>query len=169
MAKGSDSMNTQSGILIRALVIAVAASLAGLGSNVLSEKPLPWVYVPPQEILLEGVRVTLIDEKEARRLFDEPSTIFLDTRKEEDYRKGHVKGALLLPPHEKEERFPSFQPLFSENSRLILYCYGPECDMAEQVGSFLVQLGYKNMMIMTAGFRAWEKAGNPVESKGERD
>lgn len=162
-------MNTRLGIVIRALVIAVAAFLAGLGSNVLSEKPVPWVYVPPEEILLEGVRVILINEKEARRFYDEPSTVFLDTRKEEDYRKGHVKGALLLPPYEKEERFPALQPLLSEDSRFILYCYGPECDMAEQVGSFLVQLGYKNMMIMTAGFRAWEKAGNPVEGKGEQE
>jgi rhodanese-related sulfurtransferase len=36
-----------------------------------------------------------------------------------------------------------------EDSRLILYCYGPQCDMAEEVAKFLVQLGYKKMMIMS--------------------
>ncbi len=107
----------------------------------------------------------LIDEKQARALLEDPMTVFVDTRNENDFNQSHVKGAVYLNPHEKESLFPLAQPLMPENARLILYCYGPECEMAEQVAAFLADLGYRKMLIMSAGFRAWEKAGYPVEAR----
>jgi rhodanese-related sulfurtransferase len=152
------------GIISRALIILAVASAVGLGLNVVSSKPIPWIYVPPEELQLQGgVKVPLLDEKEARKLFDEEGVVFVDTRHKEDYEKRHVKGAIFLPPDNKEEQFVAVQPLLPEDARLILYCYGPQCEMAEEVANFLVQLGYKKMIIMTAGYKAWEQAEYPVE------
>jgi rhodanese-related sulfurtransferase len=151
------------GTIIRAIIILAAASCIGIGLNLASSNPLPWVYEPPTELTLEGVKIPLIDEKEARKRFNDPNTVFIDTRDKEEYSDGHVKSALFLPAHEKEEQFQSVEPLLSEEAQLILYCHGPECEMAEQVAGFLIQLGYKNLAIMTAGFPAWKKAGYPVE------
>lgn len=157
-------MKTYTGILLRGIIIAVLASVVGLGLNVVSSKPLPWVYVPPNEVeLAGGVKVALIDEKEARKHFEEDGTVFIDSRHKDDYDKQHVKGALFLTPDTKEEQFVAVQPLMPEDARLILYCYGPQCDMAEEVAKFLVQLGYKHMMIMSAGFKAWQQAKYPTE------
>lgn len=161
-------MKTYLGIMLRAFVIAAVASAVGLGLNVASSKPIPWIYVPPVELELPGgVKVALIDEKEARKFFEKDETIFVDSRHKDDYDKRHVKGAVFLPPDDKEEQFVAVQPLLPEDARLILYCYGPQCDMAEDVAKFLVQLGYKKMMIMTAGFKAWEQADFPVEGNGK--
>ncbi len=154
-------------IVVKAVLILVCASLIGLGLNLVSPKPLPWEYIPPNEVEVRGVKVPLIDEQAAFKLFGSEGTVFVDTRKKEDYDEAHVKGAVFLTPEEKEDLFPIVQPFLPEEARLILYCYGPECDMAEQVADFLAQLGYKNMMIMSAGFRAWEKAGHPVEGKNK--
>ena len=154
-------------ILFRAVIILGCASLVGLGVNLIRPKPLPWTYVPPKELDVQGVKIPLIDDKAAHRFFGAEGTVFLDTRKKEDYSESHVQGAIFLGPDEKEELFPSVQPLLPEDARIILYCYGPECDMAEQVADFLAQLGYRNMMIMTSGFRAWEKAGYPIEGKSK--
>jgi len=160
-------MKTSIGILLRAAIIAVLASAVGLGLNVVSSNPIPWVYVPPDEVeLTGGVKVTLIDEKEARKHLEEEGTVFIDSRHKDDYDKQHVKGALFLAPDTKEEQFIAVQPLMPEDARLILYCYGPQCDMAEEVAKFLVQFGYKKMMIMTAGFKAWKQADYPVEGTG---
>jgi len=162
-------MNKLLGTILRAFVIAAAAAAVGLGLNAVSSKPIPWVYVPPTLLELPGgVKVTLIDEKEARKYFDKDGTIFVDSRHRDDYEKKHVKGALFLAPDDKEEQFVAVQPLMPEESRLILYCYGPQCEMAEEVARFLVQLGYKQMMIMTAGFKAWAEAGYPIEG-GDTD
>jgi len=155
------------GILFRAVLIAVTASLIGLGMNVVSSKPVPWTYVPLNEIEISGLRVPLIDEKVARKLMDEEGTIFVDTRHKDDYDKKRVKGAIFLPQPDKEAQFVVVQPLLPEDARLILYCYGPQCDMAEEVARFLFPLGYKQMMIMTAGFKAWDQAGYPVEGENE--
>jgi len=154
-------------IAARAVAILICASLIGLGLNLTNPKPLPWVYVPPNEIEVGGMKIPLIDEKAAYGFFGSEGTVFVDTRKKEDYSKSHIKGAIFLAPEEKEEMFPLVQPLLPEDSRVILYCYGPECDMAEKVVDFLAQLGYTNMMIMSAGFRAWESAGHPVEGEGK--
>jgi rhodanese-related sulfurtransferase len=156
------------GIILRSLLIMFLGTAIGLGVNAVRTTGLPWVYVPPEELLIGGVKVRLVDEKEAVRFLDDPETVFIDSRREEDYRERHVKSALFLPEENVEERFVAVQGLMPEESRIILYCYGPECDMAEKVAGFLAQNGYRNMMIMTAGFRAWERAGYPVEGEGKK-
>lgn len=155
-------------IAFKAIVIAAVAAAVGLALNATASKPLALIYIPPKHLDLAGVRVPLIDEKEAMNQYGTEDTIFVDTREAEVYGEGHVKGALLLPADQKEERFPAVQPLLPEESRLILYCYGPECEMAEKVGLFLAQLGYKQMMIMSAGFQKWKGAGYPVGEAADR-
>jgi len=161
-------MKQLTGMVLRSLLIVVVGAAIGLGVNTVRPTGLPWVYVPKEELLVAGVKVPFVNEKEAARFMGDAETVFVDTRPEEDYRQGHVKAAVFLPADDVEERFITAQGLIPEDSRVILYCFGPDCDMAERVAQFLAKTGYKNMMIMTAGFRAWEKAGYPVEGKGNR-
>ncbi len=150
-------------ISIRAFIILAVASSIGIGLNLASSKPLPWIYEPLKELTLDGVKVPLIDEKDARRLADDPENVFVDTRNREEYSEGHIKSAVFLPAYEREDHIENIDALLSKDSRLVLYCHGPECEMAEQVAAFLIQLGYRNLVIMSAGFEAWKKAGYPVE------
>jgi len=156
-------MKSIADIVLRAVIIVVVTSLTGVGLNLAASRPLPLIYTAPTELTLQGVKVPLLDAKQARKLFDDGQAIFLDTRGKEDYLQSHVKGALLLPDKTKEEHFPQVQPLLPEESKIVLYCHGPDCEMAEHVAGFLVQWGYKNLTIMTSGFPAWEEAGYPVE------
>ena len=162
-------MKALGSLVIRALIIAVAASCIGLGMNLASGRNLPWIYVPPDQIDIKGLKVPLLNEKEAHRLFDNPDTVFVDTREPDDYAKRHVRGAVLLTPEGMERRFLAVEPLLPRTSRLILYCYGPECDMAEKVAEFLVDLEYSNLAIMSAGFPAWRKAGYHIDQSSKGD
>ena len=108
-------------ILLRAALILVCASLVGLGVNLISPKSLPWEYVPPKEVDVRGVKVPLIDEQAAFGFFGSEETVFVDTRKKEDYSERHVKGAIFITPEEKEDQFPMVQPLLPEDARVILY------------------------------------------------
>jgi rhodanese-related sulfurtransferase len=155
-------------IILRSALIVFIWAAIGLGVNAMRPAGLPWIYVPKKELSIAGLKVPLVDEKGAARFLNDPETVFVDTRPEKDYRERHVKSAVFLPADDTEERFVMVQGLMPEDSRIILYCYGPECDMAEKVGQFLAKNGYTNMMIMTAGFRAWEKAGYPVEGEGRK-
>jgi rhodanese-related sulfurtransferase len=157
------------GIGFRALIILLFWSSLGLGINLISSKSIPWVYEPPPDLTISGIKVPLVDEKEALTYLDDPATTFVDTRKAEHYEEGHVKGSVSLPAREAEERFPLVQPLLPEENRIVLYCYGPECEDAEHVAEFLAQLGYKKMAIMSPGFPQWKKAGYPMETRGAAD
>lgn len=150
-------------IISRALVIAVIGTFIGVGLNFVSTSAVPWIYVPPEQVELSGVMVTIIDHDKAFEFFSDPETVFVDTREKEDFQAGHVKGALNISSYEKEEQYPMVAALMPDNYRIILYCHGPECDMAEKVAAFLGQLGYKNMMIMSSGYPLWAQAGYPVE------
>jgi rhodanese-related sulfurtransferase len=156
------------GIILRALLIVLIGAAVGLGVNAVRPTGLPLVYVLQKELTIAGVKVPLVNEKEAEQCLNDPQTVFVDTRQEEDYRESHVQSAISLSADDVEERFMMVQGLMPEDSRIILYCSGPECEMAEKVGRFLVKNGYKNMTIMTAGFHAWEKAGYPVEGEGKK-
>ncbi|MFH0825702.1 MAG: rhodanese-like domain-containing protein, partial [Pseudomonadota bacterium] len=141
----------------------------GLGVNLVSPNGIPWIYVQAKTVELHGIKVELIDEKEARKFFGNGETVFVDSRTHEDYDKGHVEGSVFLGPEDVEERYVSVQPLLPEESKIILYCYGPECDMAERVAEFLGGLGYRDMSIMTAGYAAWEHAGFPVSRSSGKE
>ncbi len=154
-------------LFTRAIIIALIFTAIGVFANVAADDPVPWVYVPPKEIALDGVKISLIDENEAVRFLDDPETVFVDTRDFKDYGRSHVKGAVCLPPDDVEQRFPTVEPLIPIESRIILYCHGPECDMAEKVAAFLSQMGYGKLVIMSSGFPAWEKAKYPVEGATE--
>jgi rhodanese-related sulfurtransferase len=155
-------------VVTQAFAIAVACGAIGVAVNLTAVRPAPWIYEPPKSLDLGGVKVTLIDEKQAREFLEHSETVFVDSRKAEDYAKSHVKGSVFFGPEDMHERFVSVEPLLPQEYRIVLYCYGPECEMAEQVGLFLVQLGYRTLAIMSPGFAAWEKAGYPVETEKDR-
>jgi rhodanese-related sulfurtransferase len=157
------------GILFRAVAIAIVCAAAGIGVNLLAAKPVPLIYTPPESITISAVKINFLNEKKAFEFFNEPNTTFIDARNQEDFAEAHIKGALHLSPDDVEDNFITVQPFLAEGNRLILYCHGPECTMAEQVAIFLIPLGYKDVYIMSSGFRAWEKAGLPVEKGRKAD
>jgi rhodanese-related sulfurtransferase len=162
-------MKTIVGLVWRAALIAVVCGAMGVCVNLISAKPLPWRYEPPRTLEVAGVEVRLIDEREAKALFGNPDIAFVDSRETEDFEKAHVEGAVHLPPKGIEDRFASVEPLLPREYKIVLYCYGPECDSAERVAGFLAKKGYRNMVIMSAGFPAWEKAAYPAETSRESD
>lgn len=162
-------MNQLFGFVIRSIAIVVVFGAVGLATNMLSSKSLPLIYEPRSHIEVSGVRIPLVNEHVAHDYFGDASTSFVDTRQADDYSEGHVKGSVFLTPDNVVESFPDVQPLLPQENRIVLYCYGPECDMAERVAKFMIDLGYQNLVIMVSGFRPWEAAGYPVEGSRFKD
>ncbi|MGC8657693.1 MAG: rhodanese-like domain-containing protein [Desulfomonilaceae bacterium] len=150
-------------LFLKAALIVTVCFMIGIISNLFPFRHIPWIYCPPKEIVISNHKVPLITSKEAERLAGDLQTVFVDARSQKDYMKGHIQGAISLPSDEKEQKFATIEPLLPQNGRLILYCHGPDCDMAEKDASFLFDFGYSNLMIMTDGYPAWEQNGFPVE------
>ena len=155
-------MKEFSNTVMKAIGIVIVSSLLGIGINFVSPNGIPWIYIPKTKIVVDDVEIPIITEAKAREHLNDGDTIFLDTREAEEYAEGHVKGALSFPDPEKEDYYKRLESRLPRETRIILYCTGPDCHMAENVAVFLAKLGYTGLMIMSAGLEGWESAGYPV-------
>ena len=104
-------------------------------------------------------QITTISVEEAKALLDKGGVAFLDVREPKEYRSGHVPGAINLARGLLE--FKVEKKLPDKNAVVVVYCKsgGRSCLSSDT----LVKMGYKNIKNMDGGWKAWLKAGYPVE------
>ena len=118
-------MNGLSSLISRAGTIVLVCFLIGIGSNLIPARHIPWLYVPPTEITISNHKIPLVDSKEAVKWLEDPLVVFVDTRDDKDYLKGHVRGAVSLSPDDKEQKFPGIEPLIPQGSKLVYIVMAP--------------------------------------------
>jgi sulfur-carrier protein adenylyltransferase/sulfurtransferase len=79
----------------------------------------------------------------------------LDVREREEYREGHLDGALSVPRGFLEIRIEETVP--EKNSPIIAYCAGGVRSLI--AARTLKELGYENVVSMSGGYTAWKNAG----------
>jgi sulfur-carrier protein adenylyltransferase/sulfurtransferase len=85
--------------------------------------------------------------------------VLVDVREKEEYREGHLNGALSLPRGFLELRVE--QALPDKNTPIIAYCAGGTRSLL--AGVILKEMGYTNVTSMSGGYTAWKNAGNPFK------
>lgn len=103
--------------------------------------------------------ITTISVSDAKALLDKGGVTFLDVRTEKEYKKGHIPGAKNVPRGKLE--YDIGKDISDKNAAVVVYCKtgGRSC-----LGTYtLVRMGYKNLKSMDGGWKAWTKAGYPVE------
>jgi len=103
--------------------------------------------------------ITTISVAEAKAMLDKGGSIFLDVREPKEYKSGHVPGAMNVPRGLLE--FKIGTKISDKNASVVVYCKtGGRSSLASYT---LVRMGYKNVKNMDGGWKAWVKAGYPVE------
>jgi len=103
--------------------------------------------------------ITTITLSEAKALLDKGGFTFLDVRTEKEFKKGHIPGAVNFPRGKLE--FGIDKKIPDKNTSIVVYCKtGGRSALATYT---LVKMGYKNLKNMDGGWKAWTKAGYPVE------
>src|SRR5882724_3694562 len=97
-----------------------------------------------------------IDEVKNRLERGEKATL-LDVREKEEYREGHLDGAVSLPRGFLEMRVEETVP--DKQTPIIAYCAGGTRSLI--AARTLKEMGYTNVVSMTGGFTAWKNAGMP--------
>jgi len=82
----------------------------------------------------------------------------LDVRPEEEFRAGHLPGAINVPI-DKLERFLTKLP---KGKEVVAYCRGPYCLMSYDAVERLRERGWRARRLQD-GFPEWRAAGLPVE------
>jgi sulfur-carrier protein adenylyltransferase/sulfurtransferase len=91
------------------------------------------------------------------RLAKNDGVTVLDVREKDEYRDGHVDGAISLPRGFLEMRVEEAVP--DKSAPIIAYCAGGTRSLI--ASRTLKEMGYSNVVSMTGGFTAWKNAGMP--------
>ncbi|MGD9211630.1 MAG: rhodanese-like domain-containing protein [Desulfobacteraceae bacterium] len=101
--------------------------------------------------------------KIAKEYFDAGKAVFVDARTTEDFKQGHVPGAVCLPFGEFDQKIDQFLNQIPLEQSLILYCAGRTCEDSHIVAENLMAFGYEKVSVMIDGFPGWKKEGYPIE------
>jgi rhodanese-related sulfurtransferase len=105
-----------------------------------------------------------IERKELKWRMDraEPCVI-LEIEPEEEYRKGHLPGALSVPPDRVAQLVPELVP--DRDVEVVTYCAHSECNDPRRAARELEALGYTNVRAYEGGKRDWVDHGFPLENE----
>ena len=85
---------------------------------------------------------------------------FLDVREDHEFAKDHAKGARHLGKGIIERDVETLIP--DKEAAIVLYCGGGY--RSALAADVLQQMGYRNVVSMDGGIKAWRDAGYPMES-----
>lgn len=117
---------------------------------------------PPPGEFPEGIKE--ISVLNAFEKLKQGSTVFVDARSPEDFRKLRIRGAISLPESEKDAWLERVMQEMAPDTPLIAYCSDSLCHLAQDLTETLVLAGFQNVRTMKAGLKEWESQGLPMES-----
>jgi rhodanese-related sulfurtransferase len=160
--------------ILRMLVIILAGSAIGVIYNAFSPSGITlkgnWSPKTTSDSLIvpygyvEGQDPAAISLDYAMMKFQSRNTVFLDARYPEDFKAGHIKGAINFPYEEFEQYSSQVLPHLPQNQEIIAYCDGTECETSLLLARELVDLGYRNIKVFFGGWQEWQNAGLSVET-----
>lgn len=88
----------------------------------------------------------------------------VDVRSAEDFAKGHIPGAINIPP-EKHAAFKGNEtefPKLRKDGYNYVYCYQLLCNLGQMAAKKFASLGYP-VKEMVGGFEEWKEHKYPIE------
>ncbi|MBN2468520.1 MAG: hypothetical protein JXD19_10255 [Deltaproteobacteria bacterium] len=121
-----------------------------------SSPPLPPVVVA--EEAGEG----LVTAEYVLSQINQPGFLIVDARSSDDFRQGHIPGAINIPPDALYDAGLLALESISRETRIITYCEGIECLNAEDLSFTLQETGYENVRVFPGGWEEWSNKKLPV-------
>jgi rhodanese-related sulfurtransferase len=107
---------------------------------------------------LEGLEP--VDRKTLLERLKAGAVTVIDVRPVEEYRAGHIPGAISLPVKDLARRLSELP----KNREVVAYCRGPYCMFALEAVEMLRAKGFKAVRLED-GIIDWQAMGLPVESE----
>lgn len=109
-------------------------------------------------------RITEISVDSAQAALAQADAV-IDVREPDEYRQGHIPGALNMPRGLLEFQISAQPALQSRELQLLLYC--KTSGRAALAAASLQEMGYLNVRSIVGGFDAWAAAGKPVAAPAQ--
>ena len=125
----------------------------------LAESRLAEVEQVAREYFEERGAMEAVESEELLRRVRNGEVTVLDVRPPEEYRAGHIPGALSIPIGELKARLKELP----KDREVVAYCRGPYCVMAIDAVALLRKQGLRAHRLVH-GVVAWRERGGRVES-----
>jgi rhodanese-related sulfurtransferase len=103
--------------------------------------------------------IKTISISDANAMYGKSGVVFLDVREADEFKQGHVPGAINIPRGLLE--FQIEQQIPDKNTTIVIYCRsGSRSALASAT---LMKMGYKGVLNVDGGWKAWLDAGYPAE------
>src|SRR5215472_2385192 len=133
-------------------VVGLLAALSRVGeSNSAEIARVMASYFRARDELEPVSRTELLDRLRAG------TAIVLDVRPEDEFRQGHLPGALNIPLRQLERRLADLPP----DREIVAYCRGPWCVLSFEAVAALRRRGFR-VRRLEDGFPEWKVAGLPI-------
>ncbi len=91
---------------------------------------------------------------------------FVDARSFEEYRKGHIEGAINIPFHSdrKNDYIVKAIEFLNGADYVVVYCDGSSCGLSKMLAKDLLNAGVnkEKLLIFTEGYEVWKEKGYPI-------
>ncbi|MEJ5167378.1 MAG: rhodanese-like domain-containing protein [Thermoanaerobaculia bacterium] len=144
----------------------ILASLLGILVNLFHPHKIDYIRKPPPpEVVDENIPNFMeVDVEMAKTMWEMGDYLFVDSRSEVQYRKGHIKGAINLSWEEFEKQYPLVKEKLKSKPGLVIYCAGEECDLSHSLAKKLYKEGFQEIYVFFGGWHAWLFENLPVEA-----
>jgi len=145
-------------IIRRALLLAGAVALAACASTGVQETALPEAR-PAAATSADpaGVTLGLLDPAAVAALLEAGDYLVVNVHIPFE---GEIRGTDLHIPFNDEEALLAGLPE-DRDAPILLYCRSG--GMSRTAGDRLIELGYRDVVHLEGGMRAWEESGRPIE------
>lgn len=108
------------------------------------------------EAKAEIQEISIADTENAIRLAD----LLIDVREADEYRSGHIPGAINIPRGLLEFKLTNDPALEERSLNTLLYC--KTSGRSALSAKAMKEMGYFNIQSIAGGFDAWEAAGKSI-------
>ena len=131
--------------------------------RILAESRLVEVREITREFLADRKGLEPVDREALLAKVRDGAVTVLDVRPAEEYRSGHIPGALSIPLKELERRLSDLP----RERDIVAYCRGPYCVLAVEAVELLRARGFRAFRL-EQGVQDWRAQGLPVFTGEER-
>ena len=119
------------------------------------------MFKSAQELVREAKQcITEINLPEWADRLAAPEVLLIDVREPEEFRAGHIQGALNIPRGMLEFRISSDPALQNLGRPLLVYC--KTSGRAALAAASLQGMGFSQVLSLAGGFDAWVADGRPL-------
>ncbi len=108
----------------------------------------------------QGVKIITFEQ--FQRLFEEKQALIIDAREPDEYKVGHVPGAINIPYLSVDDHFPELAAI-PRDRLIVIYCNNLMCPLGGWLADFMVQMDFTRLFLFEEGWDYWEREDMPVE------